>query len=85
MLPTKILLNGIISTKDAHFMTIDSKDFYLNTPMEHPKYMQLKLADIPDDFIALYKLNQLTTAHGYVSVLIQKGMHGLPQAGIITQ
>ncbi|KAL7483213.1 hypothetical protein ACHAW6_008863 [Cyclotella cf. meneghiniana] len=40
--------------------------------MEHPKYMRLKVADIPNDFIALYKLNQLTTADGYIYVLIQK-------------
>ncbi|KAL7480858.1 hypothetical protein ACHAW6_006525 [Cyclotella cf. meneghiniana] len=74
MLTTKILLNSIISTKSACFMTIDIKDFYLNTPMERPKYMRLKLADIPDDFIALYKLNQLTATDGYVYVLIQKGL-----------
>ncbi|KAL7481107.1 hypothetical protein ACHAW6_006791 [Cyclotella cf. meneghiniana] len=85
MLTTKILLKSIISTKDACFMTIDIKDFYLNTPMERPKYMRLKLADIPDDFIALYKLNQLTTSDGYVYVLIQKGMYDLAQAGIIAQ
>ncbi len=47
--------------------------------------MRLKLADIPDDFIALYKLNQLTTTDGYVYVLIQKGMYSLPQARIIAQ
>eukprot|EP00804_Cyclotella_cryptica_P014586 CCRYP_020641-RA/>CCRYP_020641-RA protein AED:0.25 eAED:0.25 QI:0/0/0/1/1/1/3/0/614 len=33
MLTTKILLNSVISTKGARFMTIDIKDFYLNTPM----------------------------------------------------
>ena len=66
-------------------MTIYIKDFYLKTPMERPEYMRLKIADIPDDFIALYKLNQLTTTDGYVYVLIQKGMYGLPQAGIIAQ
>jgi hypothetical protein len=30
----KILLNSVLSTPDARFMTIDLKDFYLNTPME---------------------------------------------------
>eukprot|EP00804_Cyclotella_cryptica_P020760 CCRYP_016596-RA/>CCRYP_016596-RA protein AED:0.37 eAED:0.37 QI:0/-1/0/1/-1/1/1/0/339 len=66
-------------------MTIDIKDFYLNTPMAHPEYMQLKLSDIPDHIIALYKLDTLATPDGYVYVLIQKGMYGLPQAGIIAQ
>ena len=65
-------------------MTIDIKDFYLNTPMECPEFMRLKLSDIPNNIIDLYKLHDI--AHdGYVYVRIQKGMYGLPQAGIIAQ
>ena len=85
MLTTNVLLDSVISTKGAIFMTIDIKDLYLNTPMDHPKYMQHKVAEIPDNFIALYNLNQLTTTKGYIYVLIQEGMCGLPQAGIIAQ
>ena len=33
LLTVKLLLNSIISTLGAKFMTIDIKDFYLNTPM----------------------------------------------------
>eukprot|EP00804_Cyclotella_cryptica_P008968 CCRYP_012064-RI/>CCRYP_012064-RI protein AED:0.45 eAED:0.45 QI:0/-1/0/1/-1/0/1/0/124 len=85
MLTTKVLLNSVISTKGARFMTIDIRDFYLNTPMVHPEYMHLKVSDIPDHIIALYNLDKLTTTDGYVYVLIQKVMYGLPQAGIIAQ
>eukprot|EP00804_Cyclotella_cryptica_P000450 CCRYP_019933-RA/>CCRYP_019933-RA protein AED:0.03 eAED:0.04 QI:0/0/0/1/0.4/0.16/6/0/1642 len=85
MLTTKILLNSVISTKGARFMTIDIKGFYLNTPMVRPEYMRLKLSSIPDHIIKLYKLDKLVTTDGYVYVLIQKGMYGLPQAGIIAQ
>eukprot|EP00804_Cyclotella_cryptica_P006783 CCRYP_019522-RA/>CCRYP_019522-RA protein AED:0.43 eAED:0.43 QI:0/0/0/1/0/0/2/0/364 len=53
--------------------------------MVRPEYMQLKLSDIPDHIIKLYKLDKLVTTDGYVYVLIQKGMYGLPQAGIIAQ
>ncbi len=49
MLTTKVLLNSVISTNGARFMTIDIKDFYLNTPMVCPEYMRLKLSDIPDN------------------------------------
>jgi hypothetical protein len=28
----KILINSVISTKGAHFLVIDIKNFYLNTP-----------------------------------------------------
>eukprot|EP00804_Cyclotella_cryptica_P026916 CCRYP_014749-RA/>CCRYP_014749-RA protein AED:0.26 eAED:0.26 QI:0/0/0/1/0/0/2/0/1022 len=72
MLTTKILLNSVISTKGARFMTIDIKDFYLNTPMVRPEYMRLKLSDIPDHIIKLYKLDKLVTTDGYAYVLIQK-------------
>ncbi len=30
----KILLNSVISTKDAQCVTLEIKDFYLNTPMK---------------------------------------------------
>eukprot|EP00804_Cyclotella_cryptica_P024318 CCRYP_015306-RA/>CCRYP_015306-RA protein AED:0.36 eAED:0.36 QI:0/-1/0/1/-1/1/1/0/360 len=84
MITVKILLNSIISTVNAKFMTIDIKDFYLNTPMERLEYMRLKLSDIPSNIIELYHLRDI--AHdGYVFVRIQKGMYGLPQAGIIAQ
>ena len=66
-------------------MTIDIKDFYLCTPMEQPEFMRLKLSDIPKDVITHYKLRALKTPDGYVYVCIQKGMYGLPQAGIIAQ
>eukprot|EP00804_Cyclotella_cryptica_P003824 CCRYP_018941-RA/>CCRYP_018941-RA protein AED:0.08 eAED:0.08 QI:0/-1/0/1/-1/0/1/0/151 len=85
MLTIKILLSSVISRKGARFMTINIKDFYLNTPMVRPEYMRLKLSVIPDHIIKLYKLDKLVTTDGYVYVLIHKGMYGLPQAGIIAQ
>ena len=30
----KILLNSVVSTPEAKFMTVDIKDFYLESPME---------------------------------------------------
>eukprot|EP00804_Cyclotella_cryptica_P008148 CCRYP_004621-RA/>CCRYP_004621-RA protein AED:0.29 eAED:0.29 QI:0/0/0/1/0/0/3/0/521 len=77
MITVKILLNSVISTLNAKFMTIDIKDFYLNTPMARPEYMRLKLSDIPAAIIDLYKLRDIAQ-DGYVFVRIQK-------AGIIAQ
>ena len=31
----KMLSNSIISTMDGRFITMDTKKFYLNTPLEH--------------------------------------------------
>ncbi len=66
-------------------MTINIKDSYLCTPMEQREFMRLKLADMPEDVITHYKLCVLQTPDGYVYIHIQKGMYGLPQAGIIAQ
>ena len=56
LLTVKLLLNSVISTPNAKFMTIDIKDFYLNTPMDRFKYMKLKLNDLPEDLVKLYNL-----------------------------
>ncbi len=53
--------------------------------MARYKYMRLKLADMPADIIAHYKLRDVVTLDGYVYCEIRKGMYGLPQAGIIAQ
>ena len=85
LLTVKLLLNSIISTPNAKFMTMDIKDFYLNTPMARFEYMRLRLSDMPKDVITHYKLNKIATPEGYIYCEIQKGMYGLPQAGIIAQ
>jgi hypothetical protein len=45
----KILLNNVISITDAQCVTLDIKDFYLNTPMKRYEYMHFKLADILEE------------------------------------
>ena len=59
-------------------MTIDIKDFYLNTPMKRYKHMRLKLTDLPDNIIAHYKLKDKSTSDGYVHVEIRRGIYSLP-------
>ena len=54
LLTVNLHQNSTISTKHARYMTIDVKNFYLNTPMEVYEYMRLKLADLPDDVIPHY-------------------------------
>ena len=78
----KLLFNSVISTMNAQFATIDIKNFYLNTPMQHYEYMKLPINIIPDEIIKQYKLKELEYK-GFVYMEIQKGMYGLPQAGKI--
>ena len=64
----KYLLNSVISTPLAKFMTIDIKVLYLCTPMTRFEYMRLKLSNFPDDVVRHYKLAYKFTKDGYVYV-----------------
>ena len=83
MLLVKILLNSVISTRGAKFMSIDIKNFYLATPMARYEYLKLKLCDIPAEIIKEYNLLNIATPDKSVYVKVRKGMYGLPHAGII--
>ena len=66
----KYLLNSLISTPLAKFMTINIKDFYLCTLVTRFEYMRLKISDLPDDAVRHYKLADKVTKDGYVYVEI---------------
>jgi len=66
LLTVKLLLNSVISTRNAKFMTLDIKNFYLNTPMERYEYLRLKLDQLPADVIEQYQLKDKVTSDGYV-------------------
>ena len=53
--------------------------------MKRPKYMRLKISDIPDETIEEYNLREIVDDDGYIYCEITKEMYGLPQAGIIAQ
>jgi hypothetical protein len=78
----KILINSVISTPNAKFLVIDINNFYLNTPLGRFEYMVINLALLPQETIEKYDLNNLAQ-DGKVYIEIQKGMYGLPQAGIL--
>jgi len=47
--------------------------------------MRMKIKDLPEELITMYNLTNKATADGFVYIKIQKGMYGLPQAGILAQ
>ena len=59
-------------------MTADISNFYLNTPLEQPEYIRLKLSNIPDKIIDQYKLCNKVTPEGYIYVEVSKDMYRLP-------
>jgi hypothetical protein len=66
-------------------MTIDIKDFYLMTPMDHYEYFRMKIELFPQDIIDKYGLHDKVDAEGNVFCEVRRGMYGLTQAGIIAQ
>ena len=72
----KLLLSSIVSKLNAKFMTIDIKDFYLNTLMAQSEYMCLKISNLPESVLRHYNLAEKTTRDGYVYVDIKRGMYG---------
>jgi hypothetical protein len=78
----KILINSVISTLGAKFLVIDIKNFYSNTPLGRFEYMVINLLSLPQETIDKYDLIELAQ-DGKVYIEIQKGMYGLPQAGIL--
>jgi hypothetical protein len=55
------------------------------TPMTRPEYMRMKIKDLPKDFVIMYNLANKATSNGFAYIKMQKGMYGLPQAGILAQ
>ena len=47
-------------------MTFDIINYYLQTPLDRPKYVRIKLSDIPLDFVDEYNLMDFVDANGWV-------------------
>jgi len=79
-----MLMNDIISTDDARAMTLDIKNFYLNTPLPEFEYVRIPISTLPSDIINHYQLHDLVD-NGFVMAEIRKGIYGLPQSGILAK
>jgi hypothetical protein len=51
--------------------------------MVDPKYVRINITDIPEEFILEYDLAGKEDHNGWIYFEIQRGCHGLPQAGIL--
>ena len=52
----KMIINSVLSCPGYRFYFYDTKNFYLQNPMERPEYVRIKLTDIPQDFINEYDI-----------------------------
>ena len=82
LLETTLLLNSTISqsAQGARFMTLDIKDFFLQTVMERPEYMKIHSKYFLQDIREKYNINNIIHTDGYVYCNIKRGMYGLKQA-----
>ena len=76
----KLVINSLLSHKGANFVTYDTHNYYLAMPLDYPKYVKIKLTDIPQEFIDEYNLHDYVH-EGWVYFEIRNGVYGLPQSG----
>ena len=74
----KLLLNSVLSAPDAKFITIDIKNFYLETKLKDKQHMVLPLNLIPQDIINHYNLNKLAHDRN-IRMQTNKGIYGLKE------
>jgi hypothetical protein len=74
--------NSTISTEGVRYMCLDVNNFYLGTPMDSFEYTRIPTKYVLQEIMAEYSLLSLVS-DGHVYFAVQKGMCGLPQAGIL--
>ena len=79
----KILLQSVVSD-NANFMTLDIKDFYLNTLLPRSEYLRISLKFLSDAILDKYNLQKFIH-NGSILFEVTKSMYGLPHAGRISQ
>ena len=73
----KLAINSVLSYRGTKISCFGIANFYLVTPLDHPKYVKIKLAEIPQEFIDEYNL----TYNRWVYFEIRKVFYGFPQSG----
>ena len=64
-------------------MTMYISNFYLMTPLNRPEYIRINIRDVPDKIVREYNLKEKTAIDGSVYIAANRGMYGLPHAGLL--
>ena len=78
----KLHWNSVVSMPNAKYMCLDIKIFYLIAALEYFKYMKMPLSLFSVWIIKQYDLKK-HAKEGWVHLKMQRGIWGLPQAGIL--
>ena len=76
----KLIINSVLSRRNARFVCFDLKKLYLQTLTEKSEYVRIKLSDIRPEFIEECNPTQ-SVQNGWVYFEILRGCYGLPQSG----
>ena len=82
LITMKLLLNSILTTLNAKFMTINFKNFYLETKLKDKQYIFLPAALIPKEILNHYNLYS-KIHNGNIYICINKGIYSLKEAGAL--
>ncbi|KAL7484681.1 hypothetical protein ACHAW6_010310 [Cyclotella cf. meneghiniana] len=64
-------------------MNINIANFFLNTPLKRPEFIQMQLSNSPEEIIQEYKFCDLINHDNYIYIKIVLGMYGLLHASLI--
>jgi len=84
----KLLLNEVVSNEKYSLLTADIVDYYLGSPLARKEYMFIRKNQLPEAIVMQYDLAKHMHSRGSaegVVVEINKGIYGLPQAGLVAQ
>ena len=76
----KGVFNSVCSQKNVKFLTADLANFYLETPLNCPEYVRIRINQVPQEFIDKYNIEQYSH-NSWVYFKITKGIYSLKQAG----
>ena len=76
----KILINSVLSTKNANFMSMDISNFYIQTDLQDYQYMRFHINMIPQEIIDEYNLTEIVEPDGWCYAEIRKAMYGLQES-----
>ena len=77
------MINSVFYSPGAKISCFNISNFYLETPLDRPEYVCVKLANIPQYFIEECNLTK-HACDGWVYFEIRKGVYGLPQSDKLT-
>ena len=72
----KLMINNVLSRPGTRFACFNINNFYLDTPLEDPEYVCIKLTDIPQEVIDEYNLTKYLR-HGWIYFAIIRSTSGL--------